>query len=189
MRCRAGQEDRPIIVVGVALPSWPSCCVVGGAVSDVRPPADLDYCYLTTTGRHTAPHRIEIRSRWWTASPTCCRGWRPLGLGSQPDDLAGGGPRDRGGSGRRGLGSSPTWTRTRSHGARSSRSTGRATAATSRTGAQRRCRWRSTGPRGGMMTRSFLAIAIHRRGLRTGHHSARRARSDEASEPRSGDPA
>jgi deazaflavin-dependent oxidoreductase (nitroreductase family) len=30
-------------------------------VSDVRPSADLDYCYLTTTGRHTgAPHRIEI---------------------------------------------------------------------------------------------------------------------------------
>jgi deazaflavin-dependent oxidoreductase (nitroreductase family) len=30
-------------------------------VSDERSIADLDYCYLTTTGRHTgAPHRIEI---------------------------------------------------------------------------------------------------------------------------------
>jgi deazaflavin-dependent oxidoreductase (nitroreductase family) len=30
-------------------------------VSDGPAPADLDYCYLTTTGRHTgAPHRIEI---------------------------------------------------------------------------------------------------------------------------------
>lgn len=28
---------------------------------DARPIADLDYCYLTTTGRHTGkPHRIEI---------------------------------------------------------------------------------------------------------------------------------
>jgi deazaflavin-dependent oxidoreductase (nitroreductase family) len=30
-------------------------------VTDARPLADLDYCYLTTTGRHTGrPHRIEI---------------------------------------------------------------------------------------------------------------------------------
>jgi deazaflavin-dependent oxidoreductase (nitroreductase family) len=30
-------------------------------VTDERPPGDLDYCYLTTTGRHTGtPHRIEI---------------------------------------------------------------------------------------------------------------------------------
>jgi len=30
-------------------------------VTDARPPADLDYCYLTTTGRHSGtPHRIEI---------------------------------------------------------------------------------------------------------------------------------
>jgi deazaflavin-dependent oxidoreductase (nitroreductase family) len=30
-------------------------------VSEARPPGDLDYCYLTTTGRHTGrPHRIEI---------------------------------------------------------------------------------------------------------------------------------
>jgi deazaflavin-dependent oxidoreductase (nitroreductase family) len=30
-------------------------------VTDERPPDDLDYCYLTTTGRHTGtPHRIEI---------------------------------------------------------------------------------------------------------------------------------
>jgi deazaflavin-dependent oxidoreductase (nitroreductase family) len=30
-------------------------------VTDEQPPADLDYCYLTTTGRHTGrPHRIEI---------------------------------------------------------------------------------------------------------------------------------
>jgi deazaflavin-dependent oxidoreductase (nitroreductase family) len=30
-------------------------------VTDERPLADLDYCYLTTTGRHTGtPHRIEI---------------------------------------------------------------------------------------------------------------------------------
>jgi hypothetical protein len=30
-------------------------------VTDERPLADLDYCYLTTTGRHTgSPHRIEI---------------------------------------------------------------------------------------------------------------------------------
>jgi deazaflavin-dependent oxidoreductase (nitroreductase family) len=30
-------------------------------VTDERPPGDLDYCYLTTTGRHTgSPHRIEI---------------------------------------------------------------------------------------------------------------------------------
>jgi len=30
-------------------------------VTDERPLGDLDYCYLTTTGRHTAiPHRIEI---------------------------------------------------------------------------------------------------------------------------------
>ncbi|HZB78226.1 MAG TPA: nitroreductase family deazaflavin-dependent oxidoreductase [Actinomycetota bacterium] len=28
---------------------------------DARSPGDLDYCYLTTTGRHTGtPHRIEI---------------------------------------------------------------------------------------------------------------------------------
>ena len=28
---------------------------------DARPLGDLDYCYLTTTGRHTGtPHRIEI---------------------------------------------------------------------------------------------------------------------------------
>jgi deazaflavin-dependent oxidoreductase (nitroreductase family) len=30
-------------------------------VTDARPLADLDYCYLTTTGRRTGrPHRIEI---------------------------------------------------------------------------------------------------------------------------------
>jgi deazaflavin-dependent oxidoreductase (nitroreductase family) len=30
-------------------------------VSEARPTGDLDYCYLTTTGRHTGrPHRIEI---------------------------------------------------------------------------------------------------------------------------------
>jgi deazaflavin-dependent oxidoreductase (nitroreductase family) len=30
-------------------------------VTDERPPGDLDYCYLTTTGRHTgSPHRVEI---------------------------------------------------------------------------------------------------------------------------------
>ena len=30
-------------------------------MTDARPLADLDYCYLTTTGRHTGtPHRIEI---------------------------------------------------------------------------------------------------------------------------------
>ena len=30
-------------------------------MTDERPLGDLDYCYLTTTGRHTAiPHRIEI---------------------------------------------------------------------------------------------------------------------------------
>ena len=30
-------------------------------MTDERPLADLDYCYLTTTGRHTgSPHRIEI---------------------------------------------------------------------------------------------------------------------------------
>jgi deazaflavin-dependent oxidoreductase (nitroreductase family) len=30
-------------------------------VTDARPLTDLDYCYLTTTGRHTGtPHRIEI---------------------------------------------------------------------------------------------------------------------------------
>jgi len=30
-------------------------------VTDERPLAELDYCYLTTTGRHTGePHRIEI---------------------------------------------------------------------------------------------------------------------------------
>lgn len=30
-------------------------------MSDAHPPADLDYCYLTTTGRHSGqPHRIEI---------------------------------------------------------------------------------------------------------------------------------
>ena len=30
-------------------------------MTDDRPLADLDYCYLTTTGRHTGtPHRIEI---------------------------------------------------------------------------------------------------------------------------------
>jgi deazaflavin-dependent oxidoreductase (nitroreductase family) len=30
-------------------------------VTDERPLGDLDYCYLTTTGRHTgSPHRIEI---------------------------------------------------------------------------------------------------------------------------------
>jgi deazaflavin-dependent oxidoreductase (nitroreductase family) len=30
-------------------------------VTDESPPGDLDYCYLTTTGRHTgSPHRIEI---------------------------------------------------------------------------------------------------------------------------------
>jgi deazaflavin-dependent oxidoreductase (nitroreductase family) len=34
---------------------------VGGAVTDGRPLGDLDYCYLTTTGRHSGrPHRIEI---------------------------------------------------------------------------------------------------------------------------------
>jgi deazaflavin-dependent oxidoreductase (nitroreductase family) len=34
---------------------------VGGAVTDGRSLADLDYCYLTTTGRHSGePHRIEI---------------------------------------------------------------------------------------------------------------------------------
>jgi deazaflavin-dependent oxidoreductase (nitroreductase family) len=35
-------------------------------VTDERSPADLDYCYLTTTGRHTGrPHRIEI---WFALS-------------------------------------------------------------------------------------------------------------------------
>jgi len=30
-------------------------------VTDERPLGDLEYCYLTTTGRHTgSPHRIEI---------------------------------------------------------------------------------------------------------------------------------
>jgi deazaflavin-dependent oxidoreductase (nitroreductase family) len=30
-------------------------------VTDGRAPGDLDYCYLTTTGRHSGePHRIEI---------------------------------------------------------------------------------------------------------------------------------
>jgi hypothetical protein len=30
-------------------------------VIDARSAGDLDYCYLTTTGRHTGtPHRIEI---------------------------------------------------------------------------------------------------------------------------------
>jgi deazaflavin-dependent oxidoreductase (nitroreductase family) len=30
-------------------------------VTGDRPPGDLDYCYLTTTGRHSGqPHRIEI---------------------------------------------------------------------------------------------------------------------------------
>ncbi len=30
-------------------------------MTDARPPADLDYCYLTTTGRRSGePHRIEI---------------------------------------------------------------------------------------------------------------------------------
>jgi deazaflavin-dependent oxidoreductase (nitroreductase family) len=30
-------------------------------VTDARPLDDLDYCYLTTTGRHSGePHRIEI---------------------------------------------------------------------------------------------------------------------------------
>jgi deazaflavin-dependent oxidoreductase (nitroreductase family) len=30
-------------------------------VIDARPPGDLDYCYLITTGRHSGePHRIEI---------------------------------------------------------------------------------------------------------------------------------
>jgi deazaflavin-dependent oxidoreductase (nitroreductase family) len=34
-------------------------------VIDARPAGDLDFCYLTTTGRHTGrPHRIEI----WFAS-------------------------------------------------------------------------------------------------------------------------
>ncbi len=34
---------------------------MGGAVIDARPLGDLDFCYLTTTGRHTGtPHRIEI---------------------------------------------------------------------------------------------------------------------------------
>ena len=35
-------------------------------MTDVPSPADLDYCYLTTTGRHTGrPHRIEI---WFALS-------------------------------------------------------------------------------------------------------------------------
>ena len=35
-------------------------------MTDGRPPGDLDYCYLTTTGRHTgSPHRIEI---WFAIS-------------------------------------------------------------------------------------------------------------------------
>jgi deazaflavin-dependent oxidoreductase (nitroreductase family) len=35
-------------------------------VTDAQPIADLDYCYLTTSGRHTArPHRIEI---WFALS-------------------------------------------------------------------------------------------------------------------------
>jgi deazaflavin-dependent oxidoreductase (nitroreductase family) len=35
-------------------------------VTDDPSPADLDYCYLTTTGRHTGrPHRIEI---WFALS-------------------------------------------------------------------------------------------------------------------------
>jgi deazaflavin-dependent oxidoreductase (nitroreductase family) len=35
-------------------------------VTDGRPLGDLEYCYLTTTGRHTgSPHRIEI---WFAIS-------------------------------------------------------------------------------------------------------------------------
>ena len=35
-------------------------------MTDGRPLGDLDYCYLTTTGRHTgSPHRIEI---WFAMS-------------------------------------------------------------------------------------------------------------------------
>ena len=35
-------------------------------MTDERPLADLDFCYLTTTGRHTgSPHRIEI---WFALS-------------------------------------------------------------------------------------------------------------------------
>ena len=35
-------------------------------MTDDSSPADLDYCYLTTTGRHTGrPHRIEI---WFALS-------------------------------------------------------------------------------------------------------------------------
>src|SRR5207244_2997995 len=38
---------------------------LGGAVSDAEP-ASLDFCYLTTTGRHTGrPHEIEI---WFALS-------------------------------------------------------------------------------------------------------------------------
>jgi deazaflavin-dependent oxidoreductase (nitroreductase family) len=37
-------------------------------VTDARPLADLDYCYLTTTGRHTGrSHRIEI---WFALGET-----------------------------------------------------------------------------------------------------------------------
>jgi deazaflavin-dependent oxidoreductase (nitroreductase family) len=36
-------------------------------VTDARPAADLDFCYLTTTGRHTGrSHRIEI---WFALGP------------------------------------------------------------------------------------------------------------------------
>ena len=39
---------------------------MGGAVTDGRGLGDLDYCYLTTTGRHTgSPHQIEI---WFAIS-------------------------------------------------------------------------------------------------------------------------
>ena len=35
-------------------------------MTDERSPGELDYCYLTTTGRHTGtPHRIEI---WFAIS-------------------------------------------------------------------------------------------------------------------------
>ena len=165
---------------------------MGGAVSDVRPPADLDYCYLTTTGRHTVLHRIEIVRAGGRRRLRVVGRWRPLGLGSQPDDLAGGGPRDRGaeaddaGSGRhrRGRGRART-----EHGPREvpaalprrPRGLGHNVAA----GGDRLAR----GEECVMDTVVPGDRDLDRRGLRTVITALVELAPDEASEPRSGDPA
>ena len=87
-----------LIIAGVGTPGDHRTHPVGGAVTEGTAfSVKLDYCYLTTTGRHSGePHRIEI---WFALADGVAYllsgSGGPVGLGSEPPDLSGRGARDR----------------------------------------------------------------------------------------------